>query len=75
MKIKTSLLVYVKSGPPKSPSMEVGCELQVLSGGRRGIYSTNVTGGWLEEQSVETYFYWRFSLHNRQWKWSIYTKH
>jgi hypothetical protein len=40
MKTKTSPLYFVKSGPPKSPPMEVGCELQLLSGRKSGIYNT-----------------------------------
>jgi hypothetical protein len=31
MKIKTQPLYFVKSGPPKSTTMEVGCELHLLS--------------------------------------------
>jgi hypothetical protein len=31
----------VKSGPPKSPPMEVGCELQLLSGGGRVVFITD----------------------------------
>jgi hypothetical protein len=35
MKIDTSLY-FVKSEPPKSPPMEVGCELQLLSRRMKG---------------------------------------
>jgi hypothetical protein len=34
-------LYFVKSGPPKSPPMEVGCELQLLSGGGRVVFITD----------------------------------
>jgi hypothetical protein len=47
MKTKTSPLYFVKSGPPKSPPMEVGCELQLPSGTKSGIYNTQFTGGYL----------------------------
>jgi hypothetical protein len=44
----------VKFGPPKSPPMEVGCELQLLSGGGRVVFIT--------DSSLAV------GLKNRQWK-------
>jgi hypothetical protein len=44
----------VKSEPPKSPPMEVGCELQLLSGGGRVVFIT--------DSSLAV------GLKNRQWK-------
>jgi hypothetical protein len=54
MKTKTSPLYFMKSGPPKSPPMEVGCEVQLLSGGGRVIFIT--------DSSLAV------CLKNRQWK-------
>jgi hypothetical protein len=52
--------IFVKSGPSKSPPMEVGCEHTAPVGGKkRGIYNRQFTGGWLEKPQVETYFHWR----------------
>jgi hypothetical protein len=64
--------------------MEVGCELQLLSGGGRVIFITDSsltvglknrqwkpisTGGYLTQPPVEIgYFHWRFCYTNRQWK-------
>jgi hypothetical protein len=54
--------IFVKSGPPKSPPIEVGCEHTAPVGGKkRGIYNRQFTGGWLEKPPVETYFHWRLS--------------
>jgi hypothetical protein len=47
-------LYFVKSGPPKSPPMEVGCELQLLSGGGRVVF--------IIDSSLAV------CLKNRQWK-------
>jgi hypothetical protein len=33
--------IFVKSGPPKSPPMEVGCEHTAPVGGRRGVFITD----------------------------------
>jgi hypothetical protein len=41
MKTKTSPLYFVKSGPPKSSPMEVGCERIAPVGGGRGIFITH----------------------------------
>jgi hypothetical protein len=52
--------IFVKSGPPKSPPMEVGCEHTAPGGGggaKRGSYNRQFTGGWLEKLPVETYFH------------------
>jgi hypothetical protein len=47
-------MYFVNSGPPKSPPMEVGCELQFTVGGRRGVFIT--------DRSLAVGF------KNRQWK-------
>jgi len=47
-------MYFVNSGPPKSPPMEVGCELQLLSGGGRVVFIT--------DSSLAV------GLKNRQWK-------
>jgi hypothetical protein len=61
--------IFLKSGPPKSPPMEAGCEHTVhYRGKKRAIYNRQFTGGWLEKPPVEINFHWRLSLHNRQWK-------
>jgi hypothetical protein len=60
IKIKPHLY-FVKPRPPKSPPMEVSCEIQFMSMRRRGIYNIKFTGGWLKTQPVETYFHWWFS--------------
>jgi hypothetical protein len=41
MKTKTSPLYFVKSGPPKSSPMEVGCEHTAPVGGRKGVFITH----------------------------------
>jgi hypothetical protein len=41
MKTKTSPLYFVKSGPPKSPPMEVGCECTAPVGGGRVVFITH----------------------------------
>jgi hypothetical protein len=73
--------IFVKSGPPKSPPMEVGCEHTAPVGGRRCVFITDSslavglknrqrkpisTGGYLN--TTARYFYWRFCYTNRQWK-------
>jgi hypothetical protein len=52
----------VKSGPPKSPPMEVGCEHTVhYRGKKRGIYNIQFTGGWFKKSPVKIDFHWRLS--------------
>jgi hypothetical protein len=46
--------IFVKSGPPKSPPMEVACEHTTPVGGRRGVFIT--------DSSLAV------GLKNRQWK-------
>jgi hypothetical protein len=42
--------------------MEVGCELQLLSGGGRVVFITDSSlAVGLKKPPVETYFHWRFS--------------
>jgi hypothetical protein len=50
--------------------MEVGCELQLLSGGGRVVFITDSPlAVLLTQPPVEIgYFHWRFCYTNRQWK-------
>jgi hypothetical protein len=72
MKTKPFPMYFVKSEPPKSPSMDVGYELQLLSERKKG-YLFSLAVLFTKPPVKIEYFHWQLCYTSRQYKYSIST--